>query len=160
MIHQDYPTHKPSQLAKTTDNRVVEIISYPYEDKEKDLLLIRVRMVPGDPTSMVEIDVLSIYPMDFKTKFQYIKCAAIRKTFIGKRHDLIINANRDKERIFISNGLELVEQGFLTGDNEFVNRERAAEIAFEAGQIKEQIDTLMSQDLIEQDEWYYKDIPE
>lgn len=38
-------------------------------------------------------------------------------------------------------------QGFLTSDNLFVTRERAAVIAFEAGQIKEKKHTLYSEDI-------------
>lgn len=38
-------------------------------------------------------------------------------------------------------------QGFLTNKNIFVNREEGAKIAFEAGQIKEQLKTLYSEDL-------------
>lgn len=39
------------------------------------------------------------------------------------------------------------EQGFLTNLNRFVTREEAAEIAFNAGQIREKIETLYSEDL-------------
>lgn len=38
-------------------------------------------------------------------------------------------------------------QGFLTSGNEFVSRQRAAEIAFKAGQIKEIKHTLFSEDI-------------
>lgn len=38
-------------------------------------------------------------------------------------------------------------QGFLTNTNRFVSREEAAEIAFAAGQIKEQTTRLFSEDL-------------
>lgn len=38
-------------------------------------------------------------------------------------------------------------QGFITSDNCFVTRERAAEIAFKAGQIKEVKHKLFSEDL-------------
>lgn len=38
-------------------------------------------------------------------------------------------------------------QGFLTNTDRFVNRIEAAKIAFEAGQIKEQLKTLYSEDL-------------
>ena len=38
-------------------------------------------------------------------------------------------------------------QGFLTSDNCFVGREKGAEIAFQAGQIKEKKHTLFSEDL-------------
>ncbi len=39
------------------------------------------------------------------------------------------------------------EQGFLTSTGRFVDREEAAELAFDAGQIKERIKTLYSEDL-------------
>lgn len=39
------------------------------------------------------------------------------------------------------------DQGFLTNLNRFVNREEAAEIAFESGQIKEKLKRLHSEDL-------------
>lgn len=42
---------------------------------------------------------------------------------------------------------ECHSQGFLTSNNEFVGREQAAIIAFEAGQIKEKKHTLYSEDL-------------
>jgi hypothetical protein len=48
------------------------------------------------------------------------------------------------------NGLKLMnteEQGFLTNTDRFVSREEAAEIAFAAGQIKEQTTRLFSEDL-------------
>jgi hypothetical protein len=38
-------------------------------------------------------------------------------------------------------------QGFLTSDNEFVSRQDAAKIALASGQIKEEIETLISEDL-------------
>jgi hypothetical protein len=39
------------------------------------------------------------------------------------------------------------EQGFLTNTNRFVNREEAAQIAFDVGQIKQHTITLYSEDL-------------
>ncbi len=45
------------------------------------------------------------------------------------------------------NKSEKEHQGFLTSKNRFVNRIEAAEIAFEAGQIKERIKKLHSEDL-------------
>ncbi len=38
-------------------------------------------------------------------------------------------------------------QGFLTSDNEFVDRKDAAKIAYDAGQIKTEVDLLFSEDL-------------
>lgn len=39
------------------------------------------------------------------------------------------------------------EQGFLTEDDRFVSRKEAAEIAFKSGQIKEELESLTSEDL-------------
>jgi hypothetical protein len=39
------------------------------------------------------------------------------------------------------------EQGFLTNTDRFVNRQEAAQIAFESGQIKEETKRLFSEDL-------------
>ena len=38
-------------------------------------------------------------------------------------------------------------QGFLTSDNRFVSRQEAAKIAFENGQIKNEVELLFSEDL-------------
>lgn len=40
-----------------------------------------------------------------------------------------------------------IVQGFVTNDNEFVDRYEAAKIAFEAGQIKSEVKKLISEDL-------------
>lgn len=39
------------------------------------------------------------------------------------------------------------EQGFLTNTNRFIDRQEAAKIAYEAGQIKEELKTLYSENL-------------
>jgi hypothetical protein len=48
------------------------------------------------------------------------------------------------------NGLKLMnteEQGFLTNTDRFVDRKEAGQIAFDAGQIKEETKRLFSEDL-------------
>ncbi len=72
--------------------------------------------------------------------------AAIRqdgKVITGKRHDLVI-----KEMI-LKYGFDKIvgEQGFVTSDGRFVDREEAANIAFVAGQIPEKKDCLFSEDI-------------
>ena len=63
----------------------------------------------------------------------------------GHRHHQII------ELYFSMTGKKTTEQGccqgFLTADNRFVTREIAAQIAFDAGQIKEKKHKLFSEDL-------------
>jgi hypothetical protein len=44
-------------------------------------------------------------------------------------------------------GVGEYEQGFLTNTNRFVDREEAAQIAFDSGQIKQHTITLYSEDL-------------
>jgi hypothetical protein len=44
-------------------------------------------------------------------------------------------------------GIYEKEQGFLTNKNRFVSRQEGAKIAFAAGQIKEEIVRLFSEDL-------------
>lgn len=39
------------------------------------------------------------------------------------------------------------EKGFLTNTNRFVNRQEAAQIAYKAGQIEKETETLLSEDL-------------
>lgn len=65
-----------------------------------------------------------------------IRSAAILQDgviYIGRRHNEIIS------EIVTSTGISPVtgEQGFVTENGEFVNRKRAARIAYESGQVKE-----------------------
>lgn len=48
---------------------------------------------------------------------------------------------------FAEDGTGESEQGFLTNTNRFVDRQEGAKIAFTAGQIKEKLKTLYSEDL-------------
>lgn len=48
---------------------------------------------------------------------------------------------------FADDGTGDHEQGFLTNFNRFVDREEAAKIAFNSGQINKEIETLYSEDL-------------
>jgi hypothetical protein len=59
----------------------------------------------------------------------------------GWRHDNCITT-----QLFFSKKVTGI-MGFLTSDNRFVDREEAAEIAFEAGQISKKVDILISEDL-------------
>lgn len=63
----------------------------------------------------------------------------------GHRHCncFVILSNLFPNREYV--GKEM--QGFLTADNRFVKRKLAAEVAFAAGQIKERIGELCSEDL-------------
>jgi len=59
----------------------------------------------------------------------------------GRRHHNILNSAKPFGAL--KNG----EQGFVTDKGEFVNRQEAARIAFECGQIKEMKKDLYSEDL-------------
>lgn len=77
-----------------------------------------------------------------------IKAAAIMingKIYTDDRHFRIIPvALKDNPNI----GLITQEmQGFVTDDGKFVDREEAAKIAYECGQIKEPKNTLFSEDI-------------
>lgn len=76
-----------------------------------------------------------------------ITLAAIGKNgivYTGKRHAYILNDNR-RPKGFLKDGT----QGFITDEGEFVNREQAAIIAFECGQIDTLKKELFSEDIIE-----------
>lgn len=75
-----------------------------------------------------------------------IKEAAIRDkrdgtVFTGKRHGDIFAKARPP------GSLKYGEQGFITDKGKFVDREEAARIAFECGQISEKKKELFSEDL-------------
>ena len=74
-----------------------------------------------------------------------ITAAAIRENsgtiHIGKTHVEIIKA------AIRAGMIEDFEEGFITQEGKFVNRREAAIIAFNCGQIKEQLFELRSQDL-------------
>jgi len=76
-----------------------------------------------------------------------IKTAAIRingKILTGKRHDdIIIEYIQSNYKDPLTN----FEYGFITDSGEFVSRERAAEIAFESGQISMKVRRLLSEDI-------------
>ena len=78
-----------------------------------------------------------------------IKSAAIRKdgvVYTGRRHCDIICEQFGKGISF--KGLKKSEsEGFVTDDGRFVNRQEAANIAFECGQTKENKQTLYSEDI-------------
>lgn len=73
-----------------------------------------------------------------------IKCAAIRdekgQIYEGRDHPVCFQKIREAE----PNGLE---QGFVTDTGEFVDRFKAAEIAYKAGQTKKLESLLFSEDL-------------
>jgi len=74
-----------------------------------------------------------------------IKIAAIMENgevFTGRRHSDIIFEISQKTGKRV-NGV----QGFVTDTGQFVGREEAAKIAFEAGQIKKEQPRLFSEDL-------------
>lgn len=101
---------------------------------------------------------------------EYILCAAIwYKDIPIKKHipDNVLPKNCDRGLVFCGHrhphamytmvsvtGLRSCEsevgeniQGFLTNKNRFVDREEAAIIAYDAGQIKEELPRLFSEDL-------------
>lgn len=72
------------------------------------------------------------------------------RVWTGTRHHLIIRdivEARGKEEGYVSG-----EQGFVTDDGRFVEREEAAKIAFEAGQIPEPKKYLFSEDVFKVNE--------
>lgn len=92
---------------------------------------------------------------------EYILCAAIHwddgkeyihqpvniKTGIvvcGRRHHNVFNSIF---QMFDRSPEGKVMQGFITNTDRFVSRMEAGKIAFEAGQIKRETDTLFSEDL-------------
>ena len=65
------------------------------------------------------------------------------RVYTGKRHNNCLEvANIAGEKTPID-----CVQGFVTDGGEFVTREVASQIAFEAGQIKERLGTLYSEDI-------------
>ena len=74
-----------------------------------------------------------------------IKEAAIKlngKIYTGRRHSDILH-DKSRPKGYLKYGT----QGFTTDDGKFVTRIEAAKIAFECGQIKEQMGILFSEDL-------------
>jgi hypothetical protein len=68
-----------------------------------------------------------------------IKEAAIRlegKVFTGWRHVDILHANADSRDGIIVSSIAAGEHGFVTNEDEFLNREQAAEHALKCGQIE------------------------
>lgn len=77
-----------------------------------------------------------------------IEAAAIihdGKVWTGRRHHLIMRAIVEKlgPEVAPING----EQGFVTDTGKFVDREEAARIAFEAGQMDRHVRRLFSEDI-------------
>ncbi len=72
------------------------------------------------------------------------------RTWTGRRHHLIIR------QIVAELGPEVApingEQGFLTDDGRFVDREEAARIAFESGQMDRQVRSLFSEDIFKNED--------
>jgi len=69
-----------------------------------------------------------------------IKEAAIKfhgKVFTGRRHNDILQANAVCKNGIIVSSIAAGEQGFVTDEGEFLNREEAAEHALTCGQIAE-----------------------
>lgn len=80
---------------------------------------------------------------------QKIIAAAIRykgKIYIGSRHSNIIEYIG--EVLHERAGSDFANQGFVTTTGEYVSRERAAEIAYKAGQISNPLKQLHSEDCI------------
>jgi hypothetical protein len=63
------------------------------------------------------------------------------RIYAGVRHNLIAEEIRKKDKNYKT---RLEEQGFLTSSGQFVNREKAAQIAYKAGQIPNGIYSLDS----------------
>ena len=90
-----------------------------------------------------------------------IKCAAIKiksgQIFEGRSHAVCYQVMKDAgvSRIDARND----EQGFVTDTGDFVDRYKAAEIAFEAGQTKKLESPLFSEDLTGDWPWAKKELP-
>ncbi len=84
-------------------------------------------------------------------KMEKINCAAI------KRSDNIIIAGRNHAFVFQHSPKDTCgqnsEQGFITSNARFVDRTEAADIAFEAGQIKKPTNVLFSEDITGDNPW-------
>ncbi len=66
----------------------------------------------------------------------------------GRRHDSCFRTYFITNQLYERNTIKhSLVQGFITSDNRFVGREEAAEIAFNAGQIVEKTNCLISEDL-------------
>jgi hypothetical protein len=123
--------------------------------------IVKYHLSMGQEISEVELN-------EILNKKEYIICAAnhyddgekqihgpknIESGFVicGRRHHNCISIFAKMVGFpYDENGLKLMnteEQGFLTNTDRFVSREEAAEIAFAAGQIKEQTTRLFSEDL-------------
>lgn len=70
------------------------------------------------------------------------------RLWTGKRHHLIMRQMADE----LGPGIAPINdpQGFVTDDGRFVDREEAARIAFEAGQIDRHVRTLFSEDIFKE----------
>ena len=83
-----------------------------------------------------------------KETLETIAQAAIRllngTILTGKNHNTIVRENFDPSNLDKFLGQK---QGFLTSTGRFVTREEAADIAFNAGQIKNKPDKLIVEDL-------------
>lgn len=83
----------------------------------------------------------------YKGSIMKIKLAAMKtkdnQVFTGKRHAYIMWSM--PPGYFKNNN----EQGFITENGTFVNREEAAKIAYKSGQIKKEMRELYSEDIIE-----------
>ena len=123
--------------------------------------IVKYHLSMGEEISEVELN-------EIMEKKEYILCAAnhyddgekqihgpknIESGFVicGRRHHNCISVFAKMVGFpYDENGFKLMnteEQGFLTNTDRFVSREEAAEIAFAAGQIKEQTTRLFSEDL-------------
>lgn len=76
-----------------------------------------------------------------------IKCAAVihcGRIFLGRRHGDAIKIAVEQTGI---KPVQVDSQGFITEEGKFVDRQEAARIAFEAGQISQPKEELYSEDL-------------
>lgn len=73
----------------------------------------------------------------------------IREAAVKDRNGRIYNGQRHQDiyRIMPDGLVKDSTDGFITSDGSFVTREEAAKIAFDCGQITEQKDKLISEDL-------------
>lgn len=116
----------------------------------------KLRKIRADTKCNLEESFTKLYEQEF-SKMEYkipeiIVRAAILKNDIvhvglegDRHHNILINAKGALKGIGFDGRLPV--QGFITSRGNFVNREIAAEIAFNAGQIKEEKRELYSEDL-------------
>ena len=127
--------------------------------------IVKYHLSMGEEISEVELN-------EILKKKEYILCAAIWYKDIPLKKDIpqVLPKNCDRGLVVLGHrhgqamwtmscltGLRSVEnaedgvgeyeQGFLTNTNRFVDREEAAKIAFDYGQIKEETKRLFSEDL-------------